>query len=47
MTKGYDKAGILDELSRIFEKQERKNQPCIFLSHKKEDNPACRKIDFS
>ena len=27
-----------------FGKTRKKNQPCVFLSHKKEDKPACRKI---
>jgi len=44
MTKGYNKAEILDKLSWILEKEEIKKRPCVFLSHKKEDKPACRKI---
>jgi len=44
MTKGYNKAEILDKLSWILEKEEIKKSPCVFLSHKKEDKPACRKI---
>lgn len=44
MTKGYNKADLLDKLTWILEKQEIKKRACVFLSHKKEDKPACRKI---
>lgn len=44
MTKGYNKADAFDKLYWILEKEEIKKRACVFLSHKKEDKPACRKI---
>jgi hypothetical protein len=44
MTKGYNKANAFDKLYWILEKEEIKKRACVFLSHKKEDKPACRKI---
>jgi hypothetical protein len=43
MTKGFNKALITEKLqwTKLFSKNER---PCIFLSQKKEDKPACREI---
>jgi hypothetical protein len=47
MTKGYNKADTFEKLYWIIEKlenEEIKKRACVFLSHKKEDKPACRKI---
>lgn len=44
MVKGYNKSTIFDRISWILETNEVKKRPCVFLSHKKEDKPACRKI---
>ena len=44
MNKGYNKADRLDRISWLLENQEIRNRPSVFLSHKKEDKPACRVI---
>ncbi len=47
MIKGYNKVNISDKISWIHESialKELKDRPCVFLSHKKEDKPECRKI---
>ena len=47
MIKGYNKANSFDKLIWLLEKLEHsdiKSRPCVFLSHKKEDKPSCRKI---
>jgi hypothetical protein len=44
MIKGYNKANIYDKLTWLFESEVDKNRSCVFLSHKKEDKPACREI---
>jgi len=44
MSKGFNKANISDKISWILESKEVKNRCCVFLSHKREDKPACRKI---
>lgn len=42
--KGYNKANLYEHLAWIFESDRVKSRSCVFLSHKKEDKPACRKI---
>lgn len=47
MIKGYNKADRIDKT--LWESKARdyyhvKNRPCVFLSHKYEDKPACREI---
>lgn len=44
MKKGFNKAVLLDKLTWIMEDADVKSRPCVFLSHKKEDKPACRQI---
>lgn len=42
-SKGINKANVLNRLFEILSKSVEK-KPCVFLSHKKEDKPACKKI---
>lgn len=47
MVKGYNKANHLEKLTWLVEKMQNSSinsRPCVFLSHKKEDKPSCRKI---
>ena len=47
MIKGINKADVLQNLGFILETinfTKIRKRPCVFLSHKKEDKPACRKI---
>lgn len=44
MNKGYNKANLSDRLTWIFETEDLKKRPCVFLSHKREDKAECRKI---
>jgi hypothetical protein len=44
MTKGFNKAELVDKLTWILESTVVKSRPCVFLSHKKEDKPSCRAI---
>ena len=47
MTKGYNKAVFEENIYHIVESSlsnNVKDRPCVFLSHKHEDKPACRKI---
>jgi hypothetical protein len=44
MGKGRNKADKFDKILWQLEAKENKDRPCIFLSHKKEDKPACRVI---
>lgn len=44
MAKGYNKATRLEKSQWVNESYSVKNRPCVFLSHKHEDKPACRKI---
>lgn len=47
MIKGYNKANVVDKIlweSKSKEYYHVKNRPCVFLSHKYEDKPACREI---
>ena len=42
-SKGINKANVFNLLNELSTKSVEK-QPCVFLSHKKEDKPACKKI---
>lgn len=42
-SKGINKADVFNRLYEILSKSVEKN-PCVFLSHKKEDKPACKVI---
>lgn len=47
MIKGINKADAIQAITFLFESRkfaEIRNRPCVFLSHKKEDKPACRII---
>lgn len=47
MIKGYNKADRIDKIlweSKAKEWYHVRTRPCVFLSHKKEDKPACREI---
>lgn len=47
MIRGFNKANSSDRIHWLRESRkfsEVKNRPCIFLSHKYEDKPACREI---
>ncbi|KGT08093.1 toll/interleukin-1 receptor domain-containing protein [Elizabethkingia anophelis] len=47
MEKGFNKADVFDRLRWKYEAITNngiRDRPCVFLSHKKEDKPACRKI---
>lgn len=47
MIKGYNKADNIEKITWLLEKMEHRfisSRPCVFLSHKKEDKPSCRKI---
>lgn len=44
--KGFNKADSIERAvwRYVSENNEIRNRPCVFLSHKKEDKPACRKV---
>ena len=42
-SKGINKADVYNRLFELLSKSVEK-KPCVFLSHKKEDKPACKKI---
>jgi hypothetical protein len=42
-SKGINKADLFNRLYEILSKSV-ETKPCVFLSHKKEDKPACKKI---
>ena len=44
MTKGYNKSNFGERINWILESETVKKRPCVFLSHKNEDKPACREI---
>lgn len=44
MTKGYNKADALDKLYWKLESKEVQTRTCVFLSHKSQDKPECKKI---
>jgi hypothetical protein len=44
MKKGINKANKWERLSWLLESKEITGRPCVFLSHKREDKPVCRKI---
>jgi hypothetical protein len=44
MVKGINKASFYEKLRSVIDSETISNRPCVFLSHKKEDKPACREI---
>lgn len=42
-SKGINKAEVFNRLNEMLSKSVEK-KPCVFLSHKKEDKPSCKKI---
>jgi hypothetical protein len=42
-SKGINRADVFSRINEILSKSIEK-KPCVFLSHKKEDKPACKKI---